>query len=184
MILNLLRRRGVDDAADSLYARAVEAARTPAFYESFGVPDSVEGRFELVMLHTGLLVTSAKGRSAEGAQLARRLSEVFFADMDRNLREMGVGDLSIGKRMQKIASAFYGRSEAYREALEQPGDARLAEAILRNVFSGEPAGAVDQLVAHVRATARIIDATPEKDLLAGRLPPLPPPVWNPAEGAA
>jgi cytochrome b pre-mRNA-processing protein 3 len=169
MILDFLRRGASGDAADALYRSAVEAARNADFYGRYGVADTVEGRFEMVMLHAGLIVSDLKERSPAGARLARRVSEVFFADMDRNLREMGVGDLSVGKRMQKIAAAFYGRSDAYRAGLADAMGEGLTQALDRNVYSGEGGVAAAALAPYVRMMAGHIAETPEADLLGGRV---------------
>lgn len=167
MILKFFRRSAADDAVDRLYDAAVRAARAPRFYERHGVADTVEGRFEMILLHVGLLVRRLDGGGASEARLSRRLSELFFADMDRNLREMGVGDLSVGKKMQKVAAAFYGRVDAYRRGLAEPPGI-LEAALLRNVYAGAVADPVE-LAAYARLAAERLAETPQSDLHAGHV---------------
>jgi cytochrome b pre-mRNA-processing protein 3 len=124
--------RDVRDSAAMLYARAVEQARRPEFYSGLGVPDTLDGRFEMIALHVFLLLHRLK-QSGEAAALAQALFDVMFQDMDQNLREIGVGDLSVGKRVKTMAKALYGRCAAYEAGLVE-GDASLAAALRRNLF--------------------------------------------------
>lgn len=152
----------------TLYGAIVEAARNPVLYADFGVPDSVEGRTEAVMLHVGLVVDRLSAGDEAARLAARDLSEVFFADMDQSLREMGVGDLSVPKKMKKIASAFYGRLAALKEALAAGGDA-LPVTMARNVL-GAPVGAeAAALAGYVSAAHAALAATPAEALADGRL---------------
>jgi cytochrome b pre-mRNA-processing protein 3 len=118
----------------AIYSAIVAQARQPVFYAGFGVPDTLEGRFEMLLVHAYLFVRRLKGDPA-AEETARQVIETMFDDMDRSLREIGVGDLSVGKKIKKMAQAFYGRAEAYDAGLAEGG--ALDEAILRNVFGGE-----------------------------------------------
>ena len=140
-------------AAEELYAVVVAQARRPEFYRDLGVPDTVDGRFELVALHTFLALRRLKSKAnAAGARQA--LVEVFVDDMDASLREMGAGDLGVGRRVKTMAQALYGRIAAYEAGLAGSEQA-LVEALRRNVF-GTAAGpgpndaAVQSLAAYVR----------------------------------
>ncbi len=163
MVFGLFRSK-VDDRPRRIYAAAVAAARRPVFYESFGVPDSVEGRMEMVMLHTGLAVSRLSAADGD-RDLARAVSEAFFSDMEASLREIGTSDLGVPKKMKKIASAFYGRLKAYEEAEDE---AALAEALKRNVAGEGPADA-RPLAAYVRTLAATLRETDMNDLAAGRI---------------
>ena len=133
-------RPEADTEARRLYQTLVKQARRPEFYQASGVPDTVEGRFDMIALHAFLLQEALAG-SPENEVLARRLMEVFVQDMDRNLREMGIGDTSIGKKVRAMTEAAFGRFAAYREAMNAGDDASLDRALLRNVFGGrEPGG--------------------------------------------
>ncbi len=116
---------------EMLYEAIVAAARRPHFYAEWGVPDTVDGRFDMIALHTFIVLDRLKNEK----QLAQALVDHLFRDMDRSLREMGVGDLSVGKKVRKIAESFYGRIEAYRAAIAA-GDDKIEDAISRNIFAG------------------------------------------------
>lgn len=133
MIFPSAHRRGERIAAESLYAAIVAAARHPVLYSGFGVPDTPDGRFEMIALHFRPVVHRLMERPEGDAAFARLLSEVFVADLDSTLREMGVGDLSVPKRVKALYSSFAGRLTAYRAAAQQ-GEDVLAAAIERNVF--------------------------------------------------
>lgn len=129
-----------------VYEAIVAAARHPAFYAGMSVADTVDGRFDMISLHTFLVLDRLKGLEPEFRQ---GLIDELFRDMDRSLREMGVGDVSVGKKVRKMAEVFYGRVAAYDRAFEQGGGAMLA-AIARNVFpDGSPAESAARLTAHV-----------------------------------
>jgi cytochrome b pre-mRNA-processing protein 3 len=141
MFGRLIRRDAKTRAiASGLYGAIVAQARSPALYSGFGVADTVEGRFEMVVLHTVLVVDRlAQGGAAEQA-VAQKVFDLHCTDMDRSLRELGVGDLGVPKRMKKMAESFYGRAGAYREALAKRDVPALAAAIGRNVFADGTGG--------------------------------------------
>ena len=128
------RRRQREEMVDTLYAKAVAQARLPIFYAEREVPDTVDGRFDLLVLHVFLLLHRLGAEGRETKRLNQALFDLMFADMDRSLREMGVSDMSVGKRVKEMARAFYGRVDAYEPAL---GDiAKLEEALSRNLYRG------------------------------------------------
>jgi cytochrome b pre-mRNA-processing protein 3 len=176
-LMGLFARKPHERAGFALYGSAVAAARQPGFFESLGVPDTLDGRFDLVCLHAGLLVRRL-GQDADprGKALAQAVFDAMFADMDVSLREMGVGDLAVGKRVKRMWEAFHGRATAYDAALADGDDVGLAEALARNVWRGTaPGDAPARLAPHVRAIAAALDAQPFAALLAGeaRFPALP-----------
>jgi cytochrome b pre-mRNA-processing protein 3 len=119
------------------------------FYRDLGVPDTVDGRFDMVLLHLWMVLRRL--RLAEGgADLSQALFDHFCGDMDDNLREMGVGDLAVPKRMQKFGEAFYGRAAAYDLALGA-GDEPLALALCKNILDGGDIGRARQLAAYANA---------------------------------
>jgi cytochrome b pre-mRNA-processing protein 3 len=120
--------------ADRLYAKAVAGARQPPFYSHLQVPDSVDGRFDLLVLHVFLLLHRLRDDGPGSQLLAQSLFDLMFADMDRSLREMGVSDMSVGKRIKEMARAFYGRIEAYDAGLGDP--TLLRQALSRNLYRG------------------------------------------------
>ncbi len=143
------RRRRAEQAAN-LYSGAVAQARHPVFITHYGVPDTVDGRFDLIILHIMLLVRRMRANGKEAAGLSQEILNLLFADMDRNLREMGIGDLSVGKHVKKMAKAFYGRAETWETGLDD-GDLESAlNAILYRAGEPQPA--------HTRAMADYVRA--------------------------
>ncbi len=117
-----------------LYAAVVGRSREPAFFVELGVPDTLDGRFEMTALHAFLVLHRLKAEGEAGAELGQALFDRMFADMDVNLREMGVGDLSVGRQVKAMAKAFYGRVRAYEDGLAAADDAVLSEALRRNLY--------------------------------------------------
>ncbi|MBY0337105.1 MAG: ubiquinol-cytochrome C chaperone [Acetobacteraceae bacterium] len=155
-LASLFRRPPYERAGFHLYGAAVSAAREPRPYVEWGVPDTTAGRFELVSLHAALLIRRLNAEGGEpGKSLAQAVFDAMFSDMDVNLREMGVGDLGVGKRVKKLWEGFHGRARAYQEALDGGDDAALREALGRNVWAGHAPleGAVEALAAHVHRVA-------------------------------
>jgi|SRR5262252_1113622 cytochrome b pre-mRNA-processing protein 3 len=169
MISRLFRRTPQDDSIASLYGMIVAQARAPAFYQIYGVPDTVNGRLEMVMLHAVLVLRQLE--ASPGRALGQALFDRFCRDMDASMREMGVGDLAVPRKMQQIGQAFYGRQAAYRAALAEPpgkDEALLVAALARNVFAGleKPEGAL-RLARYVREADRRLAGA---GFAAGRLP--------------
>jgi cytochrome b pre-mRNA-processing protein 3 len=142
----LLRRDPRRDAVHRVYERIVERARHPIFYAELGVPDSVDGRFELIALHAFLVLHRLKAEPGEAKAFGQALFDLMFADFDRSLRELGTGDLSVGKEVRRMAEAFYGRAAAYESGLAG-GTAALGEALRRNLYG--TAGASPDRLARV-----------------------------------
>lgn len=154
--------------AERLYAGVVAQARRPVFYAECGVPDTLDGRFEMLVLHAFLLLRRLKGHGPAAERVSQRLSEALFADMDANLREMGAGDLGVGPRVKRMAQAFYGRVAAYEAGLAG-GPAPLAEALRRNLFGTvAPApGQPERMAAYMSAFATALEGLPLAALLDG-----------------
>jgi cytochrome b pre-mRNA-processing protein 3 len=138
-LVRFWRRRRHERAGFTLYGSAVAAARDPFFYTELGVPDTLNGRFDLVGLHAFLLIRRLRRLPAPGPDLAQAVFDAMFSDMDVNLREMGVGDLSVGKRVRKMWEAFHGRAVAYDAAMDAADPPAMAAALTRNVWQGAPA---------------------------------------------
>lgn len=139
-----------EESARSLYAGIVAQARQPEFFAACGLPDTVDGRFDLLVLHVFLVMHRLKQDRARTADLSQALFDVFFQDMDESLRELGAGDMGIGRRIKAMAEGFYGRILAYEQALGQGGDA-LEVCVRRNLY-----GAADADREQVRAVARYV----------------------------
>lgn len=158
----------------ALYGMIVAQARSTVFYADYGVPDTVQGRFELIVLHLVLLLQRLErtdaGVNDPGRVLGQRLFDRFCRDLDDNLREMGVGDLAVPKQMRRFGEAFYGRQAAYRAALGAAGERELEKTLARNIFAvvdvdHRAAG----LARYARAAVRHLETAEEGALLAGRV---------------
>ncbi|MBM6582102.1 ubiquinol-cytochrome C chaperone family protein [Microvirga sp. BT689] len=121
----------------SLYKRVATASREPGLYASLGIPDTLEGRFEALSLHMIMLLRALRELPPPADEVAKDLTDAFFQDMDASLREMGVGDTVVPKRMKKIAESFYGRAHAYDGPLNEGDEAGFALALGRNAYGSE-----------------------------------------------
>jgi cytochrome b pre-mRNA-processing protein 3 len=175
----LEKRRLARSAARALYERAVSQARHPAFYASLAVPDTLDGRFDMVALHVFLLLHRLRGEGEGGARLAQALFDTMFEDMDDSLRELGVGDLGVGRRVKVMARAMYGRIAAYQAGLEA-GASALEDALARNLYRNAPVGAgpLAALGRYLRREAAALAAAPAAALLAGEMAFGPPPAMS------
>jgi cytochrome b pre-mRNA-processing protein 3 len=168
MVMSLFQRRRDPNIA-ALYGAIVAQARQPAFYNGYGVADTVDGRFDMLVLHLALVIRRLRARASDRHDLAQALFDSFCTDMDRNLREMGVGDLAVPKRMRAMGEAFYGRAAAYDQALAATDDTALIAALCRNVFAGSAAGEAHggRLAAYVRRANAALAAQDIAALLNG-----------------
>jgi cytochrome b pre-mRNA-processing protein 3 len=152
----------------TLYGAIVAQARAPVFYAEMGVADTVDGRFEMVVLHTQLVVRRLLAASPETAPVGQEVFDLFCADMDRSLRELGVGDMAVPKRMKKMGEAYYGRAAAYEEPLAGKDEAALSAALQRNVYAdGDSRGDAVRLAAYVLAAAAALAAQPPAEIADG-----------------
>ena len=170
MIFPLFRPRVRPDTISTLYGTIVAQARLPRFYREYGVPDTVDGRFDLLVLHL-TLVLDRLAEEPQLRELAQALFDHFCADMDRNLREMGVGDLWVPKHMQGVGEAFYGRAQAYRAGLAHKGQRALTEALGRNIYGQETASQAPaaRLAVYMREGVADLQAQPASKVLAGEI---------------
>jgi cytochrome b pre-mRNA-processing protein 3 len=179
MIFPRFRRDVRPDTISVLYGTIVAQARLPCFYRDYAVADTVNGRFDLIVMHLALVLDRLTQDTALRG-LAQGLFDRFCQDMDHNLREMGIGDLAVPKEMRRMGEAFYGRAQAYQAALAADGQA-LVEAVNRNIYGGSspaPAAAA-RLAAYMREAVRELDAQ-ESASLAGGVMRLPDPALIPA----
>jgi cytochrome b pre-mRNA-processing protein 3 len=158
-------------AGRRLYASASAQARTPGLYAAMGAPDTVEGRFELYSLHVALLLRRLKGQGPQAAETAQGLFDAYVAALDDALREMGVGDLSMGKKMRKLGEAFYGRLKNYDEAFAAlPDTGPLGAIIGRTVLMDGADADAGPLTDYAAAAMAKLQATPLDTLLQGDAP--------------
>lgn len=159
------RRRTVE----TLHGQINEASRRPALYTALGVPDTVEGRFECLSLHVILALRRLNRLPEPGPDLAQDLVNSVFLQLDASLRELGVGDMGVGKRMKKLGAAFYGRASGYDAALDAGDRTALAAALARNVLGRDEADA-GPLADYVRAAADALAAAGLDVFVAAALP--------------
>jgi cytochrome b pre-mRNA-processing protein 3 len=169
MIFPRFRRGARPDTISALYGMIVAQARLPCFYRDYAVADTVNGRFDLIVLHLAM-VSDRMMQDPALKVLGQGVFDRFCEDMDNNLREMGISDLKVPKEMQRIGEAFYGRAQAYREALAA-GGAALAEALARNIYGGAPPapGLAPRLAAYMRLAVLDLAAQDAESLAAGDL---------------
>ncbi len=171
MIFSLFRRepRG-PDTISTLYGMIVAQARLPCFYRDYAVADTVNGRFDLIVLHLAL-VLDRLAQDPALQTLGQGIFDRFCQDMDHNLREMGIGDLKVPKQMRRLGEAYYGRAQAYRAAWAAKDDGALVEALERNIYGGSPSGsaAAPRLAAYLREALRDLGAQPTASLAGGEL---------------
>ncbi len=179
MILSVFRRGRHNHNIQALYGAIVAQARSTAFYARHGVADSVDGRFELIVLHLVLVLrrlsseqeARAHPAAAPGfGRIGQQLFDLFCRDLDDNLREMGVGDLAVPREMRKFGEAFYGRQAAYGAALDAADQEALEKALARNILGmAETSENAARLARYARAAAERLDADANDELLAGRV---------------
>jgi len=152
-----------------VYDAIVAQARQPALYATLGVPDTVSGRFDMIVLHAFPVLERLRQGGEPAAAFAQNLTDELFFDMDRSLREMGVGDLSVGGKVRRMAEVFHGRLKAYKAAREGEEGA-FAAALARNVYAGEDkAGNAEKLAAYAVAAARAVAALTPEDIMTGHV---------------
>jgi cytochrome b pre-mRNA-processing protein 3 len=142
----------------ALYGAIVAQARTPRFYADYGVPDTVLGRFDMIVLHAVLLLRRMRDGDAGMQALAQGVFDAFCLDMDHNLREMGISDQGVPRQMRRVGEAFYGRAQAYEAALAADREGALTGALARNVYAAAVQAdvAAAALAAYVRQAERML----------------------------
>jgi cytochrome b pre-mRNA-processing protein 3 len=182
-VISLSRRKLVREAAERAYQLVVEQARNPMFFKEFGVPDTLDGRFELICLHAFLYLHRLKSEQPQSAMVSQTFFDTMFADMDRGLREMGTGDLSVGRHVKRMAQGFYGRIHAYQDGLARDDNAALSAALARNLFGtvGESAGSLAAMVDYTRSAAAQLADQSVVELIDGCVR-FPAPGWRGSSG--
>jgi cytochrome b pre-mRNA-processing protein 3 len=154
--------------AHELYVAIAEQARKPVFYDDWNVSDDPEGRYDLLSLHVILVLKRLKEHREETARFAQLLFDVMFRDVDDALREMGVGDMRVGKKVRGYAEAFFGRALAYERAMEEEGEP-LESALARNVYGAEEHPSASRLADYVRRADASLAEQPVATIMAGKV---------------
>jgi len=170
MILPLFGKPRPAVPVEAVYNAIVAQSRHPLFYAEWGVPDTVTGRFDIISLHLGLVLRRLRGQGKRTDKFAQDLFDLFFLDMDRSLREMGVGDTTVPKRIEKMGSLFYGMLGKLTEALDAGDSKALHEAIARNIYDGGNGDGANRLGGYVEEKAAQLAALDLGLILDGKLP--------------
>ncbi len=159
------RKNPLAEFASGIYTRTASQAREPALFEACGIPDTLDGRFDALALHAALMIDRLR-REPDGEALAQEFFDAMFRHLDLTLRELGVQDLGVGRRIKIMAEGLQGRALAYRAALAG-GPMPLAEVLRRNAYGGRPPGdeqALARLETYVRRQAALLAETPRNSL--------------------
>lgn len=170
MIALFKNKKNNADAAERLYEAVVAQSRHPVFYELYGVPDTVDGRFDLICLHAFLAMDRLFDEGRKGKKLAQALFDRMFRSLDQTLREMGVGDLSIPKHVKRMMKGFNGRATAYQEAMRAEDPEELEEALRRNLFGTAdelPENALKIMALYMHESALVLEKQTWEKLATG-----------------
>lgn len=166
----LFRPRPALAAGRALYGLAVAQARTPALYADLGAPDTLEGRFEIYSLHVVLLLDRLRNHGGLAGEVSQTLFDAYVKSLDHALREIGVGDLSVGRKMRKLGEAFYGRGKSYEAAfVALPEEEPLRALLTRTVYAETDAGPAPRLAAYVLRQRAALAGQPLERLVAGEV---------------
>lgn len=177
----LFKKDPLQTPARKLYNAIVLQARDSALYGPEGAPDTVDGRFEMIVTHAIIVLRRLRQQGEAGTHFSQLVFDIMFDDMDAALREMGTGDMSVGKKIRAMGEAFYGRAQAYETALETQNHDQFAQILQRNLFSSdeteasteETSPAAKALTAHFFAFAQRLDSSTAEGLFDGELPDQP-----------
>jgi cytochrome b pre-mRNA-processing protein 3 len=171
MLTWLKHRQDQRQKARSLYGSIVTQARSPRLYADWGVPDTPEGRFEMIALHLVLALRRLADAGPPGQELAVALTETFVGDLDDTLREMTVGDLAVPRHVKRAVAALHERHAAYGAALEAASDAALSAAIAARLAGAGAGASLDaaRLCGYMKDAKRRLEGQPGVEVLAGRL---------------
>lgn len=169
MILNLFRKKRATEAVYAVYAAIVAQSRRPKFYAEWNVPDTVTGRFDMISLHMALLFRRLRKEGQAVDDFAQAVFDLFFKDMDRSLREMGVTDLGVPKKIQKMGNIFYGLLTSLNEAMDRGDQAEVEDVIRRNLFDGAETATAGELVRYLFDEAARLELQPTASIVGGKL---------------
>ncbi len=170
-MFNLFKSSQRDEIAHALYAEVVKQARQPSFYERLGVPDTPDGRFDMILIHAYLLFRRMKNDPDQTKDISQVVFDLMFADMDQSLRELGLGDIGVSHRIKGMVKAFYGRVSAYDEGIFEKEDTQLSAALNRNLYrkSTPTDDQVLKTVHYIRRVDRTLAKQDIREILKGQL---------------
>lgn len=168
-MLNLFKKSPDPEAVYAVYRAIVAQSRQPVFYAEWGVPDTVTGRFDMLSLHMALVFRRLNGAGKPASDFSQALFDVFFKDMDRNLREMGAGDLAVPKKIRNMGNLFYGLMTNFNEAMERGDRAGAEDVLRRNLFDGAEAARTGALADYLEAEYAKLKLQPLDAVIGGKL---------------
>ncbi len=169
MLALLKRKNPYEQAAKAVYAQLLEKTRAEVFYEDYGVPDTFDGRFDMLLLHVFLVVDRMKNEGRESRDFNQALFDAMFADMDQTLRERGIGDMGVPKHQRRMMKAFNGRMHAYSAAAGN--DKLMTEALMRNLYGtaiGAKVEQIESMTQYVNRCASKLQTYSAPDVMAGK----------------
>lgn len=169
MIFNLFRKDTATEPVYAVYSAIVAQSRRPQFYADWGVPDTVTGRFDMISLHLALLFRRLRAGDDSQREFSQAVFDLFFKDMDRSLREMGVGDLAVPKRIQKMGNIFLGLLAAMNTAMDADDQAALQDVLSRNLFDGATGPHVAALAHYLQVQDRRLALEPVGSIVGGQI---------------
>lgn len=168
-MLNLFKKSPDPEAVHAVYRAIVAQSRQPVFYAQWGVPDTVTGRFDVLSLHMGLVFRRLGGQSKAATEFSQALFDLFFKDMDRNLREMGAGDLSVPKKIRDMGNLFYGLTTKVNEAMARGARAEVEAVLKRNLFADREDADVVALVDYLEVEYAKLERQTLDAMIGGRV---------------
>lgn len=169
MIFNLFRKNTATEPVLAIYSAIVAQSRQPGFYADWLVPDTVTGRFDMISLHMALLFRRLRNETGRSKNFSQAVFDLFFQDMDRSLREMGVGDIGVPKRIQKMGNIFFGLLAALSEPMDRNDAEALALVLSRNIFDGATGQNVRSLAEYLLHQDRALASNTASNIIAGRI---------------
>ncbi len=169
MILSLFGKKADTAQVHAVYGAIVAQSRQPLFYAHWQVPDTVTGRFYMISLHLCLVLRRIKTGEKANSQFSQALFDLFFTDMDRELREMGAGDIVVPKRIQKMGELFYGLLASLVAALDDKDEGALRATLSRNIFEADEPACLGRFADYVMAQADNLERQRAADILAGKI---------------
>ncbi|MEQ9635243.1 MAG: ubiquinol-cytochrome C chaperone family protein [Devosia marina] len=167
MIMSLFRKKTATEPVYAVYNSIVAQSRRPVLYAQWGVPDTVTGRFDMISLHMALLFRRLRNGPDGSREFSQSVFDLFFKDMDRSLREMGVSDLGVPKKIQKMGNIFFGLLAAMNDAMDRNDADALASVLARNVFDGQDTPELRALADYVFACDAELATQPIDAITAG-----------------
>jgi len=169
MVLSIFKKKSDPQNVRDVYSSIVAQSRQKLFFEDWGIPDTINGRFDLMSLHMCLALRRLKSSESKPREFSQELFDLFFLDMDRSVREMGAGDMAVPKRIQKMGEMFYGMLDSLTKALDDEDEDALKQSLIRNVYDGAQTPSLELLVQYVHEQTAKLNEQPQEVIRSGTL---------------